>query len=735
METENKIASKNTKDIILEGVVERVVFRNDTNGWTVLRLKNPDKQILDTVVGSFQELYSGENVRFSGQWVKDKMHGKQFKAKTCLPLVPATVKGIEKFLGSGLISGIGQVMAKRIVDKFGIDTLEIIEKYPSRLAEIEGIGKNRAEAISSGLAEKREIKNVMVFLESIGISPAYAHRIFKKYANRAIQVVSDNPYKLASEVSGIGFKMADKIAAELGIPKDSKDRAEAGLLYALLEFAKEGHVFAPEDALLVKGEELLDIDYHSLKQAVERLKLSGRVIPSGNSSDCPIYLPDLEKAERDAAKHIKRLINSKPRSLSYDPEVIIKMVEDSTNMEFAPQQKEAFYALKSSKIMVVTGGPGTGKTTLLKGLIATFKKDRHSIILAAPTGRAAKRMSESTKREASTLHRLLEYTPKTGQFAKDETDPLKADVIIVDEVSMVDIELFCSLLRAVPDRARLILVGDPDQLPSVGPGTVLSDLLTLGKRLSPALEVVRLTEIFRQARSSLIITGAHDILNGKLPNMGKKGSASDLFMIEREDPDECLEIIKKMVKTRIPEAFGMDPVKDIQVLTPMHKGILGAENLNRELQELLNPKAQTGTELLKARDFRTGDKVMQVRNNYDLEVFNGDMGIVIGIGEDDNYIKIDYGIKTVSYPVSELDQITLAYATSIHKSQGSEYPAVIIPVHTQHFIMLARNLIYTGITRGKKLVVLVGSQRALKIAVKNDEHAFRNSGLTYRTIE
>ncbi len=716
---------------LLEGTIERVVFRNDNNGWTVLRFKPENQTIIQTVVGAFQELAPGESVRFSGKWITDKNHGRQFKAETCLPLAPATLIGIEKFIGSGLINGIGKVMAERIVKKFGLDTLEIIEQHPSRLAEVQGIGRARAESISKAMFEKKEVKNVMVFLESVGISPAYAHRIYKKYNNRAIQVVNDNPYRLASEVSGIGFKMADQIAGHIGIPKDSPDRAAAGLVFALLEFASDGHVYVPKDVLLSRGETLLDIDYEALKNALERLKLTGGVFVVGDSSDAPVYLPNLEKAERLAADNINRLLRSKSKPLRLNPEKIISMVQDSSKMELAKEQKDAFYALKESRIMVLTGGPGTGKTTLLKGIINAFERDRHSIILAAPTGRAAKKMSESTNRPASTLHRLLEFTPRTSTFTKDETNPVEADFIVVDEVSMMDIELFSALLRAVPSHARLLLVGDPDQLPSVGPGTVLSDILTLGHKLSPKLRVIRLTEIFRQAAKSLIVTGAHAILHGELPITGNKGSSSDLFMIERNDPLECVEVIKQMVSERIPAAFGFDPVKDIQVLTPMHKGSLGSANLNAELQNLLNPL--TSSQNLKAKDYRPGDKVMQIRNNYDLEVFNGDMGLVTGLSDDGNSIKIDYGLKTVTYPVTELDQITLAYACSVHKSQGSEYPAVIIPVHTQHFVMLARNLLYTGITRGRKLVVLVGTKKALKIAVKNDGLAHRCSGLSFRS--
>ncbi|MBN2671188.1 MAG: ATP-dependent RecD-like DNA helicase [Deltaproteobacteria bacterium] len=720
----------------VEGTIERIVFRNDTNGWTVLRLKIGEDDSIITVVGAFQSISPGENCRFGGRWVSDSNFGRQFKADTCLPLAPATLIGIEKFLGSGLIPGIGKVMAKRIVKKFGMETLEVIERFPKRLAEVNGIGDVRAVSISKALVEKREVKNVMVFLESAGISPAYAHRVYKRYGKKAIQVVSDNPYRLASDVHGIGFKMADQIAFHLGVPKDSPYRAEAGLLFALEEFCGEGHVFVPAEELLVRAEQLLEIDVAQLNHALERLKLMGGVVtPAAFASEktsAPIYLPRLYNAEKGAAAHLQRLLSGTPKRFKKGVEGAVKDAEAKTGIAFADGQKAAFEALAKGNILVLTGGPGTGKTTLLRGLISYLQSERQSIALCAPTGRAAKRMSESTGRQASTIHRLLEFTPRSRGFARDEANPLLQDVVVVDEVSMMDIELFSALLSAIPNNARLVLVGDPDQLPSVGPGTVLSDVLQLGRTLKPGLQMVRLTEIFRQAQSSLIVTGAYEILHGRLPTVGNKGTESDLFMIERETPEDCLEVIRTMVKERIPAAFGFHPVDDIQVLTPMHKGALGASNLNSELQSLLNPNIE-GIEFRSHR-YSVGDKMMQVRNNYDLDVFNGDIGKVVMIDENKEWLKIDFGFKTVQYPATELDQTTLAYACSIHKSQGSEYPAVVIPIHTQHFVMLARNLLYTAVTRGKQLVVLVGSKRALSLAVRNDGLAHRCSGLVERVL-
>lgn len=718
---------------LLEGTIERIVFRNETNGWTVLRLKPRANDGLATVVGPFQAIYPGERVRFGGKWVSDASFGRQFKAETCLPLAPATLVGIEKFLGSGLIPGIGKVMAQRIVERFGIDTLEIIENSATRLSEINGIGRVRAVSISKAMVEKREVKNVMVFLESVGISPAYAHRIFKRYGKKAIKIVNDNPYRLASDVHGIGFKMADQIAFQLGIPKNSPYRAEAGLLFALEEFSGEGHVYAKKEGLLERAEQLLEIDIEQMRAAFERLKLMGGVVSEGKGGETPVYLPRLYHAEKDAAMHLRRLIFGQAKKLMGNLDQEVARAEKLCGIALASSQKYAFEALAKANVLVLTGGPGTGKTTLLRGLITVLQSKKKSIALAAPTGRAAKRMSESCKRDASTIHRLLEFVPRKGEFARNVDNPLPFDAVVIDEVSMMDIELFASVLAAIRNNGLLLLVGDPDQLPSVGPGTVLQDVLQVGARMGPGLQIVKLTEIFRQAQSSLIVTAAHEILHGKLPTVGEKGSNADLFMIERESPQECLDVVKQMVKDRIPQAFNMHPVDDIQVLTPMHKGMLGSANLNIELQALLN----TGTEGVDFRAHRyvVGDKVMQVRNNYDLDVYNGDIGKVVLIDENKEWIKIDFDFKTVQYPVSELDQTTLAYACSIHKSQGSEYPAVVIPIHTQHFVMLARNLLYTAVTRGKKLVVLVGSKRALNLAVRNDGQAHRCSGLVQRVLD
>jgi exodeoxyribonuclease V alpha subunit len=611
-----------------------------------------------------------------------------------------------------------------------METLEVIEADPKRLAEVEGIGPKRARAIQEAFVAKKAVKEVMVFLESAGISPAFAHRIYKRFGNDAIREVSENPYRLASEVHGIGFLSADRIAADLGIPRDSAYRSEAGVLFTLRELGKEGHVFFPEGELVARAGELLDIDVDEVERAVERLLLSGGVRREGAGSDAPVYLPRLHRAEETAARRLASLLRTPARPLPIDSREAIRRAEAASRIELAPQQRRAFEALGGAKVMLLTGGPGTGKTTLLKGLADCLAGLEMRLALAAPTGRAARRLAEATGRDARTLHRLLEFTPKTMRFERHASRPLEADVVVVDEVSMVDIELFSALVDALEPRTRLLLVGDPDQLPSVGPGRVLADLLSLDRGAGAALAVVGLDRIFRQARASLIVTGAHDVLAGRVPRVGERGSDADLFLVEREDPEACLDVIKELVVSRIPDRFGLDPVDDVQVLTPMHKGVLGAANLNRELKELLNGGGAAAGAI--AGRFGPGDKVMQVRNNYDLEVFNGDVGRVSAVGEELAWCEVTFPDRTVRYPESELDQLTLAYACSVHKSQGSEYPAVVVPLHTQHFVMLRRNLLYTALTRGQRLVVIVGNRRALGIAVRSDDQAERCSGLATR---
>lgn len=719
---------RHQQDKTLDGVIERIIFHNPTNGWTVLRLKTKESPLLQTVVGKLQKLSPGESIRFTGTWRNDPKHGKQFSAETCVPLSPATVQGVEKYLGSGLIPGLGPVMAKRIVEKFGIDTLDILKGEPMRLAEVEGIGPKRAQAITAALVEKESLQSVMVFLESIDISPTYAVKIHRRFGNDAIRQVNDNPYVLATEIRGIGFSSADRIATKLGIPKDAPPRAEAGLLFTLEEFSKEGHVFIPRSALLEKAKELIEIDVNLLESALNRLVLMGKLRIDDSLPDPPCYLNRFYLAEKTAAAALIRFIMEPVPPVAFNPDTAILAAEKKSGINLAEKQKSAFFALKQAKILLLTGGPGTGKTTLLMGIVDCLIAAKLRVVMAAPTGRAARRMSETAHYNAATIHRLLEFTPKTMRFERNRENPLQADVVVVDEISMVDIELFAALLSALPREARLILVGDPDQLPSVGPGTVLKDTLILSREFA-AINAVHLDEIFRQAQSSFIVTGAHQILKGCIPQTGRKGEQADLFLVEREDPDACKETLHVLAKDRIPSGFGFDPIEDIQILTPMHNGTLGSHQLNESLQALLNPERPGEPSV---GGFRRLDKVMQVKNNYDLEVFNGDIGRIAAIGDDKNWLEVTFVDRKVRYPASELAQLTLAYACSIHKSQGSEYPAVLIPIHTQHYIMLKRNLIYTAITRGKKLVVLVGTKRALDIAIKNTDEMHRYSGLVHQ---
>jgi exodeoxyribonuclease V alpha subunit len=698
----------------VEGVLERIVFSNEENAWTVARLTVPGQRDLVTAVGNLLGVQPGENLRLTGAWIQDPKYGKQFKVASYATVTPATVGGIEKYLGSGLIRGIGKVMASRLVATFGLETLDVIENRPERLVEVEGIGPKRSRDILRAWEEQREIKEVMIFLQSHGVSTHYAIKIYKAYGARATELVRENPYRLATDIYGIGFKSADKIAAALGIPPTAPQRIEAGSLYLLGQAGDRGHVYLPRKTLLEEAEKLLEAPAALVDQALAALTETEQIViePLDAPEDQAIFLRALHTAEAGVAARLRALLIQPPLPLEIDVDRALDWFEKSETIELARQQRQAVRAGLTRKVLVITGGPGTGKTTLVRGLVKILEKKRQKVLLAAPTGRAAKRLAEATGSEATTLHRLLEIDPKTRQFVRNRDHPLSCDLLIVDEASMLDTVLANHVLRAVPDHGRLILVGDVDQLPSVGPGRVLADLIR-----SDAIEVVRLTEIFRQAERSLIVVNAHRVNQGMMPILESVDSDGDFFFIERAQPEELVETLAQLVARRIPAKFGLDPVEQIQVLTPMNRGPLGTENLNAVLRDLLNP---SGVEVTRGgQTLRMGDKVMQVRNNYDLEVFNGDIGRIVAIDEVDQLVTVALDGRQVVYDHGSLDELVLAYACSIHKSQGSEYPCVVIPLHSTHYVMLQRNLLYTALTRAKRLAILVGEEKALRIAVGN----------------
>ncbi|HSK74929.1 MAG TPA: ATP-dependent RecD-like DNA helicase [Thermoanaerobaculia bacterium] len=698
----------------IEGVLERVVFSNEENAWSVVRITVPGQRDAVTAVGNLLGVQPGENLRLSGAWINDPKYGRQFRVASYQTVLPATLTGIEKYLGSGLIRGIGKVMASRLVASFGAETLDVIENRPERLTEVEGIGPKRSRDILRAWAEQREIKEVMVFLQSHGVSTHYAIKIYKAYGSQATQIVRENPYRLATDIYGIGFKSADKIASALGISPTAPQRIEAGSLYLLGQGADRGHLYLPRPRLIEEAQELLGAPADLVEKAVAALAETEQVVlePLSAPEEQAVFLKSLHAAESGAAARVRALLIQPPLPLEIDLDRALDWFEKTERIALAREQRQAIRSGLTRKVLVITGGPGTGKTTLVRGIVKILEKKRQKVLLAAPTGRAAKRLSEATGGEATTLHRLLEWNARTRQFDRNREHPLSCDLLIVDEVSMLDTVLAYHVLRAVPDNGRLILVGDVDQLPSVGPGKVLADLIR-----SDAVEVVRLTEIFRQAERSLIVVNAHRVNQGKMPILEAVESDGDFFFIERKEPEEIVETIAQLVSKRIPGRFGFDPIEQIQVLTPMNRGPLGTENLNAVLRDLLNPEGVTVTR--GGHSLRVGDKVMQVRNNYDLEVWNGDIGRVSSIDEVDQIVRVTIDGREIAYDFGSIDELVLAYACSIHKSQGSEYPCVVIPLHTTHYVMLQRNLLYTALTRAKRLGILVGEPKALGVAVSN----------------
>lgn len=706
----------------LKGQIERITYTNEENGYSVVKLKVYGRKDLVNAVGNMMAPTPGEILDLRGEWSNHPKFGEQFKITHYKTEVPATVYGIQKYLGSGLIKGIGPVMAKRIVKKFGENTLDLIETDADKLAEVDGIGKKRIAMVKAAWEEQKEIREVMLFLQTHGVSSGYATKIFKQYGDQSIAVVQENPYRLATDIFGIGFVTADKIAEKLGFDKECEIRAEAGILYILHQLADDGHVYFPYEPLVQKCREVLEINRDLIAQAIGANVLSNRIVlddlnnadPTSLENNKAVFLKKFHVSETGIAARMKKLLKAPKAIRAIDAEKAVSWVQERLAIDLSENQVEAVKAAVQSKVLVITGGPGTGKTTLINAILKIFSPLKIPIQLAAPTGRAAKRMSEATGHEAKTLHRLLEYSIKKGGFQKDAKHPLPCDLLIVDEASMIDTILMHHLLKAIPIEATFILVGDIHQLPSVGAGNVLKDIITSG-----VIPVVVLAKIFRQARESRIIVNAHRINQGKMPMRQNVGDKSDFFFIEKESPEEVLGIILDLASKRVPDHFGFDPVDDIQVLTPMHRGVVGAGNLNLELQNRLNPGAR-GIERGN-RAFRIGDKVMQIKNNYDKEVFNGDMGRIVRMDPETREVIISFDSREFPYDFTDLDEVILAYAVSVHKSQGSEYPAVIIPILIQHYMLLQRNLIYTAVTRGKKLVILVGTRKALAIGVGNDK--------------
>ena len=695
----------------LAGLVERVTFHSPETGFCVLRVKVRGQRELVTVVGAAAAISAGEFVQASGTWVNDRTHGLQFKAAFLKAAPPTTLDGIERYLGSGMIKGIGPVYASKLVQAFAEGVFDTIEQSPERLREVDGIGPKRAERIRRGWSDQKVIREIMLFLHGHGVGTSRAVRIFKTYGADAVQVITENPYQLARDIRGIGFKSADQIAARLGIEKTAMIRARAGISFALAEAMDDGHCGLPTDELRPLAAELLEIPPEVVDAALELELVEGAVVADTVDQRACVFLAGLHRAERDIAERLLRLAKGRPPWPAIAADAALAWVESRTKIALAESQGEAVRLALRSKLLVITGGPGVGKTTLVNSILKILAAKIPAIALAAPTGRAAKRLGEATGREAKTLHRLLEADPAQGGFKRSEEHPLDCDLLVVDEVSMVDVPLMHALLKAVPPGAALILVGDVDQLPSVGPGQVLADVIASG-----AVPVVRLTEVFRQAAQSRIVTNAHRINRGEMPEPGED-SASDFHLVRCKDPEDGVAKLLEVVARRIPARFGLDPIRDVQVLCPMNRGGLGARSLNLELQRLLNPPGEARVERF-GWTFGPGDKVMQVVNDYEKEVFNGDLGLVRTIDAEAGELVVDFEGRDVAYDFGELDELVLAYATTVHKAQGSEYPAVVIPVTTQHYPMLRRNLLYTGVTRGRKLVVLVAQPKAVAIAVK-----------------
>ena len=693
------------------GTVTRTLYSNEESGWCAIRLSDDERGSF-AATGPLLGVREGDELRLTGKWVDHSRFGEQFEVSSYVQIAPSTLEGIRRFLSTGRIKGIGPTMAGRIVDAFGLETLDIVEREPARLLEIHGIGNATLAKVKASWEKHRGIQQIMVFLTGHGIPPGVAVKAYGKYGSAAVEVVRENPYRLAEEVFGVGFRTADRIARRIGIPADAPQRLQAGLLFTLAEASIEGHVFLPRSTLVEHAAALLEVESAVLESPLGAIAQRELVVTVERADDEPaIFDRRLEAAEASVAEDIRGLLR-KPTDHDIDVKAAVAWYQRRAEIELGARQHQALTMALSGRVLVVTGGPGTGKTTLVQGLTRILGAKEQRVLLAAPTGRAAKRLAQATGSGARTIHRLLEFNPRTRAFTRDRQRPLEADMVVVDEVSMLDIELAARLLEAVPPGCRLVLVGDADQLPSVGPGNVLGDLIASG-----VVPVVRLDHIFRQAEQSRIVVNAHRINSGQMPVSDGNDPDSDFFFVARNDPAEAADLAVDLAGRRIPRRYKLDPVDDIQVLAPMHRGELGVRRLNEKLQAVLTPP---GPELTYGhKRFRVGDKIMQIRNNYDLEIFNGDIGRIELLDEEESEIVVRFDGRSVRIPHDDLDDVIPAYACTIHKAQGSEYPAVVIVLHHQHHIMLQRNLLYTAVTRGRKLVVIVGSRRALGRAVSN----------------
>ncbi|MDR4504140.1 MAG: ATP-dependent RecD-like DNA helicase [Candidatus Scalindua sp.] len=729
----NTTCKKSQIRVEIEGLLERITFNSEETGYTIGKLKVKGFSDLVVFTGNLLSVNPGEILKLKGRWVNHPKYGTQFKVDSYVSAIPATVKGIEKYLSSHLIKGIGPVMAKKIVAQFGLNTLDVIEHSIEMLRCVDGIGLKRIKMIELAWIEQKEIKEVMLFLQSHGVSAIFAAKIFKQYGQEAIRIVKENPYRLATDIFGIGFVTADKIAKDMGISSDSQMRVEAGILYVLHQLSGEGHVYYPYELLIEECGKILKTEREIIVKAFGAIAFDERIVIEDinqdgeiKANDKAVYLSKFYITEAGIARNVGRFLNKENRLSQLDGEKVLDWVQKRSNITLSANQKIAIKKSMSESMLVITGGPGTGKTTIINSITEIYQKLGKKIFLAAPTGRAAKRMSEVTGCEAKTIHRLLGFTPGGRGFQKNERNPLEADLIVIDEASMVETILMYHLMKAVPQEATVILVGDVSQLPSVGAGNVLKDIIDSG-----VVATVSLTEIFRQSRQSGIVVIAHSINRGEMPALvSSRNRVQDFYFMEIGEPEKIVEKMTFLCKERIPSRFKFDSVKDIQVLTPMNKGILGTHNLNIQLQEALNPSSR---ELrIGAKVFRVSDKVMQTVNNYDKDVFNGDIGIIAAIDREYHEVTVDFEGRSVLYDYKDLDELALAYAVSVHKAQGSEYPVVVMPVHSQHCILLQRNLLYTAITRGRKLVVLLGTKKALSLAINNNSPLRRYTYLKTR---